>query len=101
MVLEQLLGTHIDGRSDLFSLGVLLYQLTTGHLPFNGASLAELMRAISHDAPENPETYNPRMPAQLTAIIMKALQKDITARFQTGAQFALALARLELALKGQ
>ncbi len=98
---EQLLGTHIDGRSDLFSLGVLLYQLTTGHLPFNGASLAELMRAISHDAPENPETYNPRMPAQLTAIIMKALQKDITARFQTGAQFALALARLELALKGQ
>ena len=43
---EQLLGTHIDGRSDLFSLGVLLYQLTTGHLPFNGASLAELMRAI-------------------------------------------------------
>lgn len=98
---EQLLGTHIDGLSDLFSLGLLLYQLTTGHLPFNGDSLAELMRAISHDAPKNPETYNPQMPAPLTAIIMKALQKDITTRFQTGAQFALALARLELALKGQ
>ncbi|MBS1156419.1 MAG: serine/threonine protein kinase [Proteobacteria bacterium] len=97
---EQLAGARIDARSDLFSLGVTLYQLTTGQLPFTAKSLGELMYAITHHSPLDPRIANPRLPAALAAIIMKALQKETAARFQTGAQFALALARLEVALKG-
>ncbi|WP_051279613.1 serine/threonine-protein kinase [Chitinilyticum aquatile] len=98
---EQLAGQRIDGRSDLYSLGVLLYQLTTGHLPFNGNSLAELMYAIANLLPTDPRHYNRGLPNMLVAIIMKALQKDAGQRFQSGAQFALALARLEAQLKGK
>lgn len=96
---EQLAGRHIDSRSDLFSLGVMLYQLLVGKLPFGGASLGELMHAIVHKEPEDPRLLNPRLPAALSAIVMKALQKDVAARFQNGAQMALALVRLETALK--
>lgn len=98
---EQLAGRRIDGRSDLFSLGALLYQLVTGHLPFAGDSLGTLMYSISHNSPEDPKKYKPELPGMLVAIIMKALQKEVSARFQTGAQFALALARLEAAMKGK
>lgn len=98
---EQLAGRRIDGRSDLFSLGALLYQLSTGHLPFAGDSLGTLMYSISHNQPEDPKKYKPALPAALVAIIMKALQKDVSARFQSGAQFALALARLEATMKGK
>ena len=96
---EQLAGKRIDSRSDLFSLGVMLYQLITGQLPFRGVSLAELMHAIAHQIPEDPRLLNPRLPVALSSIVMKSLQKDVAARFQSGAQMALALARLEIALK--
>lgn len=96
---EQLAGQHIDGRSDLYSLGVVLYQLTTGMLPFSGNSLGELMHAIIHQRPDDPRIHHPKLPAALVTIIMKALQKEASARFQTGAQFALALVRLEAAQK--
>lgn len=98
---EQLAGKHIDSRSDLFSLGVMLFQLTTGQLPFSGESLGQLMYSISHDAPKDPKKIKPELPAALVAIIMKALQKETANRFQTGAHFALALARLEAFLKGK
>lgn len=97
---EQLAGARIDARSDLFSLGATLYQLTTGQLPFTANSLGELMYAITHHPPLDPRIANPRLPVALVAIIMKAMQKETAARFQTGAQFALALARLEVVLKG-
>ncbi|UXY16182.1 serine/threonine-protein kinase [Chitiniphilus purpureus] len=96
---EQLSGKRIDGRSDLFSLGVMLYQLVTGRLPFNGDSLAELMFRIANDAPADPRTLNARIPGMLAAIIMKALQKDVESRFQSGAHFAAACAKLEAGLK--
>lgn len=96
---EQLAGKHVDSRSDIFSLGVMLYQLVTGQLPFRGGSLGELMHAIVHKAPDDPRLLNPRLPAALSAIVMKALQKDVAARFQTGAQMALALVRLEAVLR--
>lgn len=96
---EQLAGEHIDGRSDLYSLGAVLFQLSTGHLPFSGQSLAELMQAIQSQPVQDPRILQPRLPAALARIIMKALQKTVTERFQTGAQFALALARLEASQK--
>ncbi|MBE9608978.1 serine/threonine-protein kinase [Chitinilyticum piscinae] len=98
---EQLAGQRVDGRSDLYSLGVLLYQLVSGYLPFNGGSLAELMYAIANLLPTDPRHYRPELPNLLVAIIMRALQKDPAQRFQSGAQFALALARLEAQLKGK
>ncbi|WP_245575024.1 serine/threonine-protein kinase [Chitinilyticum litopenaei] len=97
---EQLAGQHIDGRSDLYSLGVMLYQLSSGALPFGGDSLADLLYAIANLLPTDPRQYRPELPKALVAIIMKALQKDARQRFQSGAQFALALARLEAQLKG-
>ncbi|STR45681.1 CHASE2 domain-containing serine/threonine-protein kinase [Iodobacter fluviatilis] len=96
---EQLSGKKIDGRSDLFSLGVMLYQLSTGSLPFTGESMAELMYKIANDAPQDPRLINPQLPPMLAAIIMKALQKDETTRFQTGAHFAAAMAKLEAGLR--
>ncbi len=96
---EQLAGRHIDARSDLFSLGVMLYQLVTGQLPFRGDSLGELMHAIVHKTPDDPRLLNPRLPAALAAIVTKALQKEASARFQNGAQMALAVVRLETVLR--
>lgn len=96
---EQLSGKKIDGRSDLFSLGVMLYQLSTGSLPFTGESMAELMYKIANDAPQDPRLLVPDLPPMLAAIIMKALQKDETTRFQTGAHFAAAMAKLEAGLR--
>lgn len=96
---EQLAGQHVDARSDLFSLGVMLYQLLTGQLPFVANSLGELMYAITNHAPQDPRIHKPLLPATVAAIVMKSLHKDAANRFQTGAQFALALARVEAVLK--
>lgn len=95
---EQLAGKHIDARSDLYSLGVTLYQLISGRLPFEGESLGQLMYAITKQEPADLSDL--ALPPTLWMIIVKALQKETTARFQSGAQFALALARLEASLKG-
>ncbi|WP_198314538.1 CHASE2 domain-containing serine/threonine-protein kinase [Chitinibacter sp. GC72] len=97
---EQLAGKHIDGRSDLFSLGVMLYQLLTGYLPFVGESMAELMFRITQQPPTDPRNYNPKIPAVVIKIIMKALEKNADARFQTGANMASVLLKLEEAIKG-
>lgn len=97
---EQLAGQHIDGRSDLFSLGVMLYQLLTGHLPFVGSSMAELMYRITQQPPTDPRQYTPKMPAILVKILLKSMEKDLSQRFQTGAHFAQVLAKLEVAIKG-
>jgi len=96
---EQLAGKKIDGRSDLFSLGGTLYQLACGHQPFGGDTLGELMFHITNDAPPDPRKFNPQLPGVLYALIMKAMHKDAAQRFQSGAQFALALAKLEAALQ--
>lgn len=96
---EQLAGKKIDGRSDLFSLAGTLYQLITGHLPFKGETLGELMYHIANDPPTDPRLLNPAVPIGLAAILAKAMHKDVNLRFQSGAQFALGLARMEAALK--
>ena len=88
---EQLSGKKVDGRSDLFSLGVMLYQMTTGNLPFKGDSMATLMYKIANEPHQNVFELRPELQRQkpcLAEIINKALQKDVTARYQTGAAMA-------------
>lgn len=88
---EQLAGKKVDGRSDLFSLGVTLYQLVTGKLPFQGDSMATLMYKIANEPHPDPFSIRPELAKTkpcLAAIIDKALQKDADKRYQTGAELA-------------
>ena len=88
---EQLAGKKIDGRSDLFSLGVMLFQMASGKLPFEGDSMAQLMFKIANEAHPNIREINPQVPECLAVIIDRALAKDNTQRYQTGAEMALDL----------
>jgi serine/threonine-protein kinase len=85
---EQLAGKKIDGRSDLFSLGVMLFQMACGKLPFEGDSMAQLMFKIANEAHPHIREFNPQVPECLAAIIDKALTKDDAQRYQTGAEMA-------------
>ncbi len=88
---EQLAGKKIQGSSDLFSLGVSLYQLACGKLPFEGDSMAQLMFHIANDPPTNILSVNPNLPICLATIIEKMLEKKIEDRFASGAEVAEAL----------
>lgn len=88
---EQLAGKRIDGRSDLFSLAVTLYQLLSGRLPFEGESMAQLMYKIANEPAPDIRTVNPNLPPALSAFIARAMAKDVAARLQTGEEFAAAL----------
>jgi eukaryotic-like serine/threonine-protein kinase len=88
---EQLEGRTVTGRSDLFSLGVSLFQLLTGQLPFTADSMTGLMQQIA-EAPHPPlRAFRPDLPACVQTIIDRALAKDPEARFDSGAQMAAAL----------
>ena len=85
---EQLAGKKIDGRSDLFSLGVTLYQLCCGKLPFTGESMAQLMFKIANEPHEDILRVRPDVPPALAAIIDRALAKDVAQRYQDGNEMA-------------
>ncbi len=85
---EQLSGKKVDGRSDLFSLGVMVYQMTTGQLPFAGDSMAALMYKIANEPHAGIKTINPELPDCLAAIVDRMLEKDADRRYQHGAEIA-------------
>jgi len=85
---EQLAGKKVDGKSDLFSLGVMMFQFMTGRLPFTGDSMATLMYKIANEAHPKPDSIRPELPRCVSVIINRALAKDPEKRYQSGAQMA-------------
>src|SRR5256885_711723 len=91
---EQARGEDLDGRSDLFSLGAVLYQMTTGSHAFKGNTTAVIFDSILHATPIAPRRLNDEVPAELERIIDKLLEKDRRLRYQTAAELAADLKRL-------
>jgi serine/threonine protein kinase len=91
---EQARGTEVDQRSDLFSLGVLLYEMSTRHLPFPGNTAAEIFNALLSHTPVPPRSVNAGVPPRLQEIILKALEKDRSLRYQNASGVRADLERL-------
>ncbi|MGB6002054.1 MAG: serine/threonine-protein kinase, partial [Thermoanaerobaculia bacterium] len=98
---EQVKDEPIDGRSDLFSLGVVLYQCVTGQLPFAGDSLAKVVYKILHTDPHPPQLERSEGAMMLREVMERSLMKDPGARYQTGADFSTALDRVSQAYAGE
>ena len=95
---EQIAGKKVDGRSDLFSLGVMLYQLATGSLPFTGDSMATLMFKIANETHPDPLTRRQNLPPALKTVIDKALTKSPDERYATGAEMVADLRAVQAQL---
>lgn len=96
---EQIAGKKVDGRSDLYSLGVMLYQLASGTLPFRAESMAELMFKIANEPAPDVRTANPLVPESVARVVARALSKNLQERYATGTQMAedlLALLRSDV-----
>jgi len=93
---EQFTGAPIDGRADLFSLGVILFSLAAGEQPFLGETMTAVSYKVVHVDPIPPSKLNPAIPPALEGVILKCLAKNPTARYQTGEELAQDLATLRV-----
>jgi len=91
---EQVSGKKVDGRSDIFSLGVVLFELLTGQKPFTGEDITSLMFKIAKEKHSSPREINPRIPSVVEKIIDKALEKDLEKRYQRAGEMAAHLNRV-------
>jgi serine/threonine protein kinase len=85
---EQVMSNPVDGRSDLYSLGVILYEMTTGTPPFKGDNIAAIFQSILQETPREPELDGSAVSRNLSNLIIKSLNKDPAKRFQTGLEMA-------------
>ena len=92
---EQARSETVDGRSDLFSFGVVLYEMSTGKKPFTGANSLVTLDAVLHSKPIPPRDVNPKIPVELEGIIGKAMEKDRNRRYQSAAEMRSDLALLK------
>ncbi len=97
---EQATGKDIDGRSDLFALGALLYECLTGQSAFSGGSVLEIGAQIIHVTPRPPSSVNAQVPPELDRITMKALEKKVDARYQNAQEMLKDLRAVALTLTG-
>jgi tetratricopeptide (TPR) repeat protein/predicted Ser/Thr protein kinase len=97
---EQATGRQIDGRSDLFALGALLYECLTGQSAFSGGSVLEIGAQIIHVTPVRPSEINPQVSAELDRITLKALEKKVEARYQTADEVLSDLRAVATTLSG-
>ena len=91
---EQIRGDDLDGRTDVFSLGVMLYEMVSGQRPFAGKNTALTMDAVLHNQPVSPGELNPELPPELETIINRAMEKDRTLRQQSAAELRSELEEL-------
>jgi len=88
---EQALGKPLDGRTDIFSLGIILYEAATGRLPFHGDTITETMTQIIRDEPQEPARVNPKISAGLNTIIQRCLRKSRDERYANASELGKAL----------
>jgi serine/threonine protein kinase/Tol biopolymer transport system component len=95
MAPEQIQGGEVDARSDIFSFGVVLYEMLTGQLPFRGEHEAAMMYSIVNEEPEPIQRYRPELPSELSHIISRSLEKDPEDRYQTVHDVVIELRRVK------
>ena len=91
---EQISGKQVDPRSDIFSLGVVFYQLLTGHLPFDGETPAATLLKIIHERPRPLAEYSPSFPAELEEVLLRALAKDPEERYASAQDLTFDLVQI-------
>ncbi len=98
---EQIYGEPPDERSDLYGMGVTLYEMITGKLPIEGANFPQVIAAHLQYRPVAPHLVNPQIPEAISAVVMKALAKEKRERWQTAKEFSVALGQAQTGLAGQ
>ena len=98
---EQVQGKPVDHRTDIFSLGVILYEMATGHRPFGGETSADVASAILRDAPESISDTRPDMPDQFGRVIARCLEKEPELRYQAAGDIQTALAKIGEKVEGK